>query len=158
MGKKKCSVFSVGLKLVGTITGVAAAFVGSNVAVGCLLYHKNMKKMNQQENQNNLMNTVFLGNKTVEINKDTHNAFVTCLTSNVKVMLPMPAQEKMTIEIFSMFSNVNLVCPEGVNLSFEGSGIINVAPELVHDEEIQGAPEIRIVRKMIASNVKMTTA
>ena len=65
--------------LVKIMVGVGS-FVLANVAAGICICKRNMKKANQNENQNNQVYSVFFTKGKVDVKNDTDNAYITCLT------------------------------------------------------------------------------
>lgn len=116
------------VSVLGKALAGLGGFVLANVA-GCVIVGRmNMDKIKNHENANNLMHSTLFGKKEITLNPDTDNAYISIFTSCVDITIPKPEHENMNIELFSVFSKVNITLPED-------------------------APEVHIVQKGFGSKV-----
>lgn len=139
--------------LVKIMVGVGT-FVLANVAAGICIYKRNMKKANQNENQNNQVYSVFFTKGKVDVNKDANNAYIACLTGELDIIVPKPVQEKMNIEITSFLSRVRIHVPADVKVTFDGPlpSKNDLSVEEVSDMDL--LPEIHFTVKSKVSKVE----
>ncbi len=148
MSKKNIPVW---LKILGAIGGFALA----NIAGCAVINAKNTKKMNKHGNENNMMYTVTMGQKSVEIEKDIQNAYITCLTGSMRLTMPEePTHKHIYINLCTFLGRVHLDLPVGVQVLLEGDSHLELVRNAFLDyEDLDDLPTIHIVRKNILSEL-----
>lgn len=138
------------------IKGVVAVagFLAAVLAGSSAIYHRNVKKMQEHENQNNMMYHVTLGSREVKIGARTDGAYLSCLLGGIQVVLPeKPESRDMQIEVFNLFGKMIVYVPENVNVSYEGEeqcGKITMTVLPIEGEDI---PTVHITGKTICSEI-----
>lgn len=146
-GKKKTSFW---VKLLAILGGYTAA----NVGMMNLLCYKNGKKMAENNNQYNMMNSVFLGNQTVEVKEDTDNVYLTCLTGKVTVDMTKLSKDKpVLLDLFAFAGNITVLLPEGVKINLEGEGLFDYINYPAPTDEQEGLPVVTIKRMNFFSSL-----
>ncbi len=149
MAKSKSSKV---LSVVFKICVVVGGFVAANLAGTAAICHINTKKMKLHEDQNNMMNTTSLGKRRIAVAADTQNAYVSCLSGYVDVDIERPINEKMNIEVFSVFGKVNLHLPQDINLTYDRPFLKKSSEDMESFEE-ESLPEVHIINKSILAKV-----
>lgn len=142
MAKKKNAV----LKLLGIGLGMSGGFFLANIAGSAYTYKKNMKKIKEHENENNLMHSLLFGMETVGINQDTNNVFLNCQCGSMTIeMKELPINQDVYINISAAFSKVKVKLPVGVNIIHEGRGLFGKVDSVAASYE-EDMPTVHIVR------------
>ncbi|MCR5502770.1 MAG: hypothetical protein K6F53_07160 [Lachnospiraceae bacterium] len=99
------------------LTGV---FFAANMGAVLAFVKRNVGKMKQHENENNLMETFLLQKEEHILKPDIRNAYLAALESSVRIIVPKPEKEQMNIEILSFASIVEIELPTGVEIHCKG--------------------------------------
>lgn len=141
-----------------TMLGILGGLVVAAVAGTAVLYRKNMKKMQQHQDENNMMYCVSMSKKNVEIKEDTNNAYFTCLAGKLNLNLSkLPGNKDVFIEVFNLFGSVNINVPYGVLVSYEGEDLGYPAQNVALESENEDAPVIHVKGRNILGKLKMRT-
>lgn len=140
-----------GLKIaLGTIGGI----IGANVAGTAYLSASAAKKMKEHEDGNNMMVSVSLGKKKIDIKPDTDRAYINCVSSATEISLDsLPINYDLYIELSAFCSVIAIKLPADVRVSLEGTGSNDVINNLYGDEEDCSLPTVHIVRNNTKFNV-----
>lgn len=154
MAKKKNAV----LKLLGIGLGVSGGFFLANIAGSAYTYKKNMGKIKEHENENNLMHSLLFGMEAVSVNADTNNVFLNCQCGSMTVeMKEVPVNKDVYINISAAFAKVKVNLPAGVKVIHEGRGLFGKVDSAVYTYD-DSMPTIHIVRNnTIATRVMVKT-
>lgn len=144
MGKKKTGIVKKAVAAVG-------GFALSQVAGGLITAFAYKKKVEQQQNHNNQMCSVVLSKGEVYVKEEIENAYVSSWSSKVNITIAKPTHERMTLELYAVFSNVNIFYPDDVKVIMDGQ-------EYVHRKEssdTETLPEIYIIKNAAGSKINM---
>ena len=132
----------------------AGAFVLAVFAAGICICKRNMKNANRNENQKNQVYSVSFTKGKVDVNNDSDNAYITCLTGELDITVPKPVKEKMNIEITSFLACVRIHVPADVKVTCDGPlpSKNDLSVEEVSDMEL--LPEIHFTVKSKVSKVE----
>ena len=133
----------------------AGAFVLANVAAGICICRRNMKKANQNENQNNQVYSVFFTKGKVDVKNDTDNAYITCLTGELDIIVPKPVKEKMNIEVTSFLACVRIHVPADVKVTCDGPIPSKKDQSVEEAPDMELLPEIHFIIKSKVAKVEV---
>lgn len=130
------------------------SFVVAIVGAGIYICKRNMKKANQNENQKSQVYSVFFTKGKVDVNNDSDNAYIACLTGELDIAVPKPVKEKINIEITSFLACVRIHVPADVKVTCDGPlpSKNDLSIEEVPDMEL--LPEIHFTVKSKVSKVE----
>lgn len=151
-GKSSKNKVSVGnaVKGIAAVTGFFAAVMAGSSAI----YQRNVKKMKEHENQNNMMYHVSLGSREVKVGARTDGAYLSCLLGGMQVILPeRPENKNVYIEVFNLFGKMIVFVPENVNVSYEGEEIAGKVTMTVLPVLEEDIPIVHITGKTICSEI-----
>lgn len=110
-------------KVACAVGGLAALFFAANTTALLVSCMDTAKKIKLHEHENNLSHSLLFGSDTIEMNADTKNAFVTCLSGSVTLKLDeLPESSNIYLDIKAGLGKINLMLPSGVDIWYGGSG------------------------------------
>lgn len=140
MGEKKKLT---GLKV---ILGVVGGFFAANMAGTAYLSASAGKKMKANSNGNNMMYSVALGTKKVDVKADTDHAYINCVTGVAEIeVTDIPSHYDMYIELGSIFAVYAIKLPEGLRVSIEGNGHHSIVNNQYGEDIDKSLPTVHIV-------------
>lgn len=135
MANKKCPVKTA----LVTLLALGGGFFLANVGALAAVCSKNVKRMNDHKDGNNLMYAYLFQKAEKVIKPDTDYAYITNLSGSLNVVVPKPEKDVMNVEITSVIGKVNIDLPAGVRIKCEGSNHLNYT-----EEGIEGGPVINL--------------
>ncbi len=127
----------------------------ANIAGMTLINKENSKKVARHNDENNLMYSVCMGKKDVEISDSINNSYLVCLTGSMTIHMPKkPMHKDVYIDLTSVFGNVTINLPVGVKTEYDGWGQMEMIQDVLpHYEEEEDMPTVHITRRAIASKI-----
>lgn len=124
--EKKKSPLLTGLKIFGAVAG---SFVAAMVGIVAHFGVKTSKKIKNDPEGNNHMQATVFQKGTDEIKADTRNAYLLYFCGFVKIKVPKPEGDHMTIDITSYLSKIEIQLPTGVTVNCQGNDDLSFSKE-----------------------------
>lgn len=136
--------------LAGKLLAVVGAFALVNFAGGIGICLKNLRKIKDDKNENNIVNTAILHKDVIEVKEDTDNAYLGSVSSCLDICLSKPVKGYMNIELTSYFSFIRLHVPADVVVTFDTPSDLPKEDNL----SVEGLSKIHVCVKGKFSKIK----
>ncbi len=126
------------------VLGIVGSFFAANVAGVAYLTLSAAKKAKNTKSGNNMMYSVAMGKKKLEVKPDTDRAYINCVTGVTEIEINELPSKNMDIELGAFCSVFALKLPAGLKVEIEGTGHRNVINNLYGEAAEENLPTVHI--------------
>lgn len=128
------------------VLGFIGGFFLANIAGSAYLALSAGKKMKSKENGNNMLYSVALGKKHLDVKPDTDHAYINCLNGMAEIELSeLPINYDLYIELGSILAVFAIKLPEGIRVCIEGTGSHDVVNNMYGEDIDKSLPTVHIL-------------